>query len=486
MSSPLELPSSRRRPSPPGPGTCRPCRPRRRRERLPQQLHLGVVGRDDDEVRRSSGRSPAVSMCREPSISARDRVAPPRRVLPVALVLDRQVAHTGPERRRSRSQHAAIGLEPALVERLRDEPADVRVHPPGPLEEDAAILGDRRRVRRAGARAPRRPRRPGASPCEHLARAGAGRRAGRGCARTSPWRARPRARPGRPRRRRGSRASRRSAACAKSHAVPADELVTSRQSATVVEFVDPVALVERLRVAAARLLAAAERRALLGAPPPRPREQVVDRLVARRGDADALARAEQCDDQPRRRPRLAGAGRALDEEMAAVEREQEPLELVEVVRLKRRRERRRPEHRLESRIAPVAGEQRAPRSARARPRCAFVSYGPPGMSACGSGTSARLGPRLSASVAAPRRRALVIVAGAFPCRRIDDVCPASSLCSWGGNVNVQTCDRLRPARVRRSSSSAPIASASSTSSSGVISHARRRTPTRPACASRRW
>ena len=86
----------------------------------------------------------------------------------------------------------------------------------------------------------------------------------------------------------------------------------------------------------------------------------MDRLVARRRDADALPGREQAGDEPAARPRLPRAGRPLDEEVAAVEREQEPLQLVEVVRLDRAGMRRAPEHRLERRIAPVAGEQRAP------------------------------------------------------------------------------------------------------------------------------
>ena len=44
--------------------------------------------------------------------------------------------------------------------------------------------------------------------------------------------------------------------------------------------------------------------------------QVVDRLVARGRDADALGAADQIDDDPRARPRLAGARRALDEEIS--------------------------------------------------------------------------------------------------------------------------------------------------------------------------
>ena len=79
------------------------------------------------------------------SISARIERDLLGRVLPPALVLDREVADSGPERRRP-LRRPRVGLEPALVERLRDVAADVRVEPERPLEEDAAILGDRRRV----------------------------------------------------------------------------------------------------------------------------------------------------------------------------------------------------------------------------------------------------------------------------------------------------------------------------------------------------
>ena len=88
-------------------------------------------------------------------------------------------------------------------------------------------------------------------------------------------------------------------------------------------------------------------------------EQVVDRLVARRGDADRLAVRDQVRDQPPRRPRLARAGRALDHEVAAVERAHERLHLVEVGRLNGAVERLAAEDRLERGIAAVAGEQRA-------------------------------------------------------------------------------------------------------------------------------
>ena len=47
-----------------------------------------------------------------------------------------------------------VELQPTFVERLRDEAADVRMHPPGPLEEEATVGRDRSARRRVGARAP--------------------------------------------------------------------------------------------------------------------------------------------------------------------------------------------------------------------------------------------------------------------------------------------------------------------------------------------
>ena len=119
---------------------------------------------------------------------------------------------------------------------------------------------------------------------------------------------------------------------------------------------DVLALVDRLGIAGARALDALD---------VDPRgldlvEQLVDRLVARRGDAHALAGGEQARDQPARHPGLAGAGRALDDEVPAVEPEHELGHLVEVGRLDVALERRAAEHRLDRRIAPVAREQRLP------------------------------------------------------------------------------------------------------------------------------
>src|SRR5439155_2900598 len=91
------------------------------------------------------------------------------------------------------------------------------------------------------------------------------------------------------------------------------------QLAGVLDVGDPVTPVLRLGVAGAALLEAADRHAFLAGGLADLVEQVVDRLVARGRDADAPTAADEIDDDPRARPRLAGARRPLDEEIALVE-----------------------------------------------------------------------------------------------------------------------------------------------------------------------
>ena len=99
-----------------------------------------------------------------------------------------------------------------------------------------------------------------------------------------------------------------------------DELeLLVEQVAPVVARVDELAL--EAGVPARGLLAALEREALPPRLPLDPGEEVRDRLVAERRDADAAARAHERDRRLRALPRLPRAGRALDEEVAAVERE---------------------------------------------------------------------------------------------------------------------------------------------------------------------
>ena len=82
---------------------------------------------------------------------------------------------------------------------------------------------------------------------------------------------------------------------------------------------DVRALVLRLGIAAARFLEAAELEPGLGGRALDGVEQVVDRLVARRGDPDALAVGDQMSDQMPRRPCLSRARRPLDDEVPPVE-----------------------------------------------------------------------------------------------------------------------------------------------------------------------
>src|SRR5437867_11155236 len=94
-----------------------------------------------------------------------------------------------------------------------------------------------------------------------------------------------------------------------------------------------MALVERLVVAIGRLLEAVERQPLLARRLIDLREQIVSRLVAGRGDADAPAAAHEVGDEARARPGLAGARRPLDEKIAGVESRRELTLLADVDRL---------------------------------------------------------------------------------------------------------------------------------------------------------
>ena len=180
-------PSRRRRPAPPVPGTCRRCRSARRGpSRARRQRTWALYGVDDQDVvpaesTLAPARSVNVPPISRPS-SAAIAVGLLGRRAAVALVLDREEAEPRPARPGESIRwraHVGHRVQPPLVERLRDEAADVRVHAPGASREEPAVGRDRRRRRRAGARAPRRRAPSGWIPCEHLARAAAGRRAGR-------------------------------------------------------------------------------------------------------------------------------------------------------------------------------------------------------------------------------------------------------------------------------------------------------------------
>ena len=183
---------------------------------------------------------------------------------------------------------------------------------------------------------------------------------------------------------------------AKSHDVPATSW-SSSSSRSRQSSLESMNVALEARVPARGLLAALEREALPLRLALDPGEEVRDRLVAERGDADAPTRAHERDRRLRALPRLPRARRALHEEVAAVERErglghgqveprprQPPLEdlderaatLAVEVRL------REPLHRVA--VLPVRDRLR------------------PGMSAAGSGSSAR-------AFAAPERHGPALV-----------------------------------------------------------------------------
>ena len=220
-----------------------------------------------------------------------------------------------------------VGQQAALVELLRDVVAHIRVQAEGALEEEAAVGRDRRlpgeqvlEHRRLGAVRVRA--------LQHLAellrvadehdvvragrhRAGVGERDLAGLVDEEvvepPVELGVGEEPGR-----------------------AAEQLRVRGLLVLVDVLDLRAGVLRLGVAAARLLHPVEGEPELGRARLDLGQELVDRPVARRGDADRLARGEQAGDQPARRPRLARAGRALDHEVAPVEREQQGGHLLEV------------------------------------------------------------------------------------------------------------------------------------------------------------
>ncbi len=81
----------------------------------------------------------------------------------------------------------------------------------------------------------------------------------------------------------------------------------------------PAALVVRVGIPARRLLQPAQRDAGLERIRLDLREELVDRLVTLRGDRDALPAIDQVRDEPRPGPRLPRSGRALDEEVRALD-----------------------------------------------------------------------------------------------------------------------------------------------------------------------
>ena len=85
----------------------------------------------------------------------------------------------------------------------------------------------------------------------------------------------------------------------------------------------------------------------------------MDRFVTLRGDADALPASEEVDDEARARPRLARAGRPLDEEVRPLDSLDEFLRLLDGLDLDAVATERRlaPENPLKVRVASVIGEE---------------------------------------------------------------------------------------------------------------------------------
>ena len=168
------------------------------RQPLGQQPHLRVVGRDDDHVARAArDESARLDL-------GRDRRRPPPPTTS-GCPRARPAASARPSRPRTPAR-APRGLEPALVERRRDVAADVRVHAPRVVEEEAAVL----RNGRVLAEQVLEHRAPGAGRVDRLRHLRELHRVAEQdevARRRARARARPRATPARPRRRRGSRAS---------------------------------------------------------------------------------------------------------------------------------------------------------------------------------------------------------------------------------------------------------------------------------------
>ena len=226
-----------------------------------------------------------------------------------------------PDAARSTAARSSVQRQqPALVDDLRDEAADVRVHAPGVARgrgpRSGGIVGvvAEQVLEHRAAR-----RRPGGRPARP-ARAAAGRRAGRRCARTCPI-----------------------ASASASETWPASSIEEVVERAVeLLAREEPGGAGEQLHV-----VAVDEGVVVLGV---LDRGRRRSRLSGRRRTSSArgtaclrrvfsisssrlwialwlvavtptrLPRASRCDDQPRAGPGLAGAGRPLDEEVAVVER----------------------------------------------------------------------------------------------------------------------------------------------------------------------
>ena len=116
------------------------------REPLAQQPHLRVVGRDDHDVlvaRAAARRPPSVNVwpsSRSISAAIASASSSESTRFPSCSTASQRTP-TPSEVVRSRALRDRA--EPTLVERLRDEAADLRVHPPRLLEEEAELGRDR-------------------------------------------------------------------------------------------------------------------------------------------------------------------------------------------------------------------------------------------------------------------------------------------------------------------------------------------------------
>ena len=322
-------PSSRSTPAPPGPGTCRPCRPGAAAEPALERLldlgDVGVVRRHDEDVveRQRRTRRPSRSVHGPPrsgSTSVGDASAssgstatsPPWSTGEQRI----PVPSTGPAPM-ALARVGGVGLEPALVEHLGDEPVDRGMHPVGRVagtSRDPAAMRCARR--RGGAPAPTRRRRRDGRPARPGA-AGSGRRAGRSSSRrrriattlaSESWPA-------------SSTKRTSSSVHLRAGEEPAVPAATSTGPSARAGPTSAFVPARRHRAAVGRLVVV-ERWKTRSGDPGLARglvglvEHVRDRLVRLGGHPDPPARRDQRDDLRRPGPGLARAGRALDRQDA--------------------------------------------------------------------------------------------------------------------------------------------------------------------------
>src|SRR5438105_15721562 len=217
-------------------------------------------------------------------------------------------------------------LEPALVERVRDETAHLRMHPERTLEKQPAIHRDRLRIAEQMLQH-RHTRTLRMDPLRHL----------RQLQRITEQNERARRRPHRQRIR-----QRYLARLVDEQVIERLVELRSREEPRrsrvqlnvdcwddLVCALDELSFVRRFGIAAARLLQASERDAVLARGLLDRAQEIVDRLVARRRDTDSLAAHEQVHDQARARVRLARARRALYEQVTTFDLLDELLLLLQ-------------------------------------------------------------------------------------------------------------------------------------------------------------